>query len=58
MSSHVKASNHVHFSAVRMYMLAINIRIVPGNYVTVGRSQWPRGLKRRSAAARLLRLGE
>jgi hypothetical protein len=60
-SSHVTVSNHLRFSPVHMHTLAMNIRnfcmviILHCNYLRVGRSQWRRGLKRRSAAARLLR---
>jgi len=39
-----------------IYMAKLFYKVFIPNYLTHGRSQWPRGLGRRSLAARLLRL--
>ena len=64
MSEHLVSKNHVHYTSTLGQMFTHVCSFFPANIPNVNyagefvmsRSQWPRGLRRRSLAARLLRL--
>ena len=59
MSGFVMTSHVINLLKISKFMaifIQIKVRIIYVAYLIVSRSQWPRGLRRRSSAARLLRL--